>query len=173
MSDRSGSSRRVFLKTSAGCVGGALALCNLLPETLKALPVHMVGGAGAGAEQSYPIPAADSVSVDGKQGLILARAAGKIYAFSMTCPHERAAVKWVPKDNRFACTKHDSKYRTDGTYISGRSTRSLDRFPIRRDGGQVLINTDLIFRFDKDPAGWEKAAITLEVDQHGCMLRAQ
>lgn len=119
----------------------------------------MIDGAGAGAEQSYPIPAADSVSVDSKKGLILARAAGKIYAFSMTCPHERAAVKWVPKDNRFACTKHDSKYRTDGTYISGRSTRSLDRFPIRRDGANVVVDTDLVFRFDKHPDGWARAVV--------------
>ncbi len=160
MSDSS-SSRRDFLKSSAACVGGAFARCSLLPDTLRALPVHMIDGAGAGAEQSYPIPATDSVNVDGKTGLILARAAGKVYAFSMSCPHERAAVKWVPKDNRFACTKHDSKYRPDGTYISGRSTRSLDRFPIRRDGNQILVTLDLVFRFDKDPAGWEKAVIAL------------
>ena len=161
MSDSS--SRRDFLKSSAACVGGTFALCSLLPDTLRALPVDVIdgAGAGAGAERSYPIPATDSVNVDGKTGLILARAAGQVYAFSMSCPHERAAVKWVPKDNRFACTKHDSKYRPDGTYISGRSTRSLDRFPIRRDGNQLLVTLDLVFRFDKDPAGWAKAVIAL------------
>ena len=121
----------------------------------------MIDGAGAGAEKAYPIPATDSVNVDGKTGLILARAGGKIYAFSMSCPHERAAVKWVPKDNRFACTKHDSKSRADGTYISGRSTRSLDRFPIRRDGNQIFVTIDLVFRFDKNPDGWAQAVIAL------------
>lgn len=158
-------SRRRFLKSSAGCLGGAFALCAILPESLRALPVEMVEGvsvrAGAVAEQAYQIPATDSVSIDAKKGLILARTAGKLYAFSMTCPHERAAVKWVAKDNRFACTKHDSKYRPDGTYISGRSTRSLDRFPIRRDGNQALINVDQVFRFDKNPDGWEKAVIAV------------
>jgi nitrite reductase/ring-hydroxylating ferredoxin subunit len=162
MSDLSRSSRRVFLKTSAGCAGGAFMLCAVLPESLRALPVTMVEGVRAGAaEQSYPIPASDSVSVDGKKGLILARIAGKVYAMSMTCPHERAAVKWVQKDNRFACTKHDSKYQPDGTYISGRSTRSLDRFPIRRDGANVLVNTDLVFRIDKNPDGWAKAVVAI------------
>ena len=159
MSSVKPSSRRDFLKASGACVGATFALCGLVPETLRGLPVHLIDGVGERAEMSYPIPLADSVNVDGKTGLILARAAGKIYALSMTCPHERAAVKWVPKDNRFACTKHDSKYRPDGAYISGRSTRSLDRFPIRRDAGQVFVNVDLVFRIDKNPDGWEKAVI--------------
>jgi nitrite reductase/ring-hydroxylating ferredoxin subunit len=156
------SSRRDFLRTTAGCLGGAVTLCSLLPESLSALPVRTIEGADAGAEQAYPIPATDSVSVDGKKGLLLARTAGKVYAFSMTCPHERAAVRWVAKDNRFACTKHDSKFKPDGTYISGRSAgKALARFPIRRDANQVLVDLDLVFRFDKDRAGWEKAVVAL------------
>lgn len=156
------SSRRDFLKSTAGCLGGAAALCGLLPESLSALPVRSIAGVEAGAEQSYPVPAADSVSVDGKKGLLLARAAGKVYAFSMTCPHEKAAVRWVAKDNRFSCTKHDSKFKPDGTYISGKSAgKALARFPIRRDGNQVFVNLDLVFRFDADRAGWEKAFVTL------------
>ena len=158
MSDTCSSSRRAFL-SSAGCLGGAVALCALLPESLRALPITMVSGEAAGAEQAYPVPAAESVSVDGKVGVIVAHSGGKIYAFSMSCPHEHAAVRWVPKDGRFACTKHDSKYRPDGTYISGRATRGLDRFPIRRDGDKVLVTTDMVFRADKDPAGWQAAAV--------------
>ena len=155
------SSRRAFLKTSAGCIGGAFALCALLPDSLDGLPVVFAEGRAAGAERSYPLPATDSVTVDANAGMILARSAGKLHAFSLSCPHERAAVKWVPKDSRFSCTKHDSKYRPDGTYISGRATRGLDRFPIRREGDTVLVNLDLVFRFDKDPAGWQKAEIAL------------
>jgi len=158
-------SRRDFLKSSASCAGGAFALCGLLPEPLRALPVTTIDGrevgAGAATEQAYPIPATDSVSVDGKKGLLLARTAGKVYAFSLTCPHERAAVRWIAGKSTFSCTKHDSKYRADGTYISGRSTRSLDRFPIRRDGAQVVVNIDLVFRFDKDRDGWEKALVVV------------
>jgi nitrite reductase/ring-hydroxylating ferredoxin subunit len=161
MSDVPESSRRHFLKTSAGCLGGAFALCAMLPEPLRALPIHVIDGAGGATERTYPIPAADSVNVDGKVGMILVRAAGKVYAFSMSCPHERAAVKWVAKDHRFACTKHDSKYQADGAYISGRSTRSLDRFPIRRDGDTVVVTLDSVFRIDKDPGGYAAAAVAV------------
>lgn len=152
-------SRRAFLKSSAGCLGGAFALCALLPDSLNGLPVVFAEGLERGAERAFPLPTADSVTIDQKAGLILARAENKVHAFSLACPHERAAVKWVPKDNRFSCTKHDSKYRPDGTYISGRATRGLDRFPIRREGDNVLVNLDLVFRLDKDPAGWQKAEI--------------
>lgn len=141
------------------CLGGTAALCAILPESLRALPVKMAEGSGGGAEKSYPIPAADAVNVDAKSGVILVRAAGQIYAFSMSCPHEHAAVKWVAKDHRFACTKHDSKYLADGHYISGRSTRSLDRFPIRRDGAAVQVTIEVVFRADKDPAGWAAAVV--------------
>jgi len=160
MSDSS-SSRRAFLKSSAGCLGGAFALCALVPESLSALPVTVAEGRQAGAERAYPLPAADSVTVDQKAGMILVRMTGKVYAFALSCPHEHAAVKWVPKDNRFSCTKHDSKYRPDGTYISGRATRGLDRFPIRRAGDNVMINLSVVFRFDKDPDGWQKAVIAV------------
>lgn len=160
MSDVLTSSRRAFLKTSAGCAGSALALCVMVPESLRALPVFPLDGEGA-VERAYPIPASDSANVDGKTGVVLVRAAGRVYAFAMSCPHEHAAVKWVAKDNRFACTKHDSKYTTDGKYISGRATRSLDRFPIRRDGGVVQVTTDLVFREDKDSVGWAAAFVAV------------
>ena len=154
-------SRRAFLRSSAGCIGGAFALCALLPESLSALPKTFAEGTAVGEERAYPLPTTDSVTIDAKAGMILARVAGKVHAFSLSCPHERAAVRWVPKENRFSCTKHDSKYRPDGTYISGRATRGLDRFPIRRDADNVLVNLDLVFRRDKDPDGWQKAEIAV------------
>ena len=73
------------------------------------LPVSAVAGAGGPSEKSYPIPAADGVSIDRGARVILVRHANHVYAFSMACPHEQAAVKWLKKDNRFQCSKHDSE----------------------------------------------------------------
>jgi Rieske Fe-S protein len=67
----------------------------------------------------------------------------------------------VAKDHRFQCTKHDSKYQPDGTYTSGRATRNLDRFAIRRDGPSVVVDLDKTFHSDTDAAGWTAAAVTL------------
>jgi Rieske Fe-S protein len=87
------------------------------------------------------------------------RAGAHVFAFSLACPHESAVVKWVDKDHRFQCTKHDSRYQADGTHISGRATRNLDRFPVTKDGATLVVRTDAAFHSDLDPRGWASAEI--------------
>ena len=154
-------SRRKFLNVAGSCVGASIAACALLPESLSALPVHVIDGTPAGAERSFPVPVADSVNIDRETSMILVRSQGKVFAFALSCPHEKAAVKWVDKSARFQCTKHDSKYTPDGTYTSGRATRNMDRFPIRKDGANVLIDLEHVFRSDIDKAGWTAAVVTV------------
>ncbi|MGH9411150.1 MAG: ubiquinol-cytochrome c reductase iron-sulfur subunit [Vicinamibacterales bacterium] len=99
------------------------------------------------------------MNVDHTESLIVARVQGHLYVFNLACPHQQAAVKWLPQDRRFQCTKHGSKYTPQGVYMSGRATRNLDRFVIRRDGGSVLVDLDHVIQSDKDPAGWAAATI--------------
>lgn len=154
-------SRRSFLHR-AGLCGLALA-CSaaLVPADLAALPIVGIEGAGDAAEKSYPLPASDSVSIDRAAAVILVRYQGHAFALRLGCPHQNAAVKWLQQEGRFQCSKHDSKYTPEGTYISGKSTRNLDRFPIRRDGAALLVDTAKVFQADTDPAGWAGAAVTL------------
>ena len=152
--------RREFLQ-AAGCAGMAVALLGLSAETARALPVFAVEGLQAGGEVRYPIPATDSVNVDRNKSLIVERLQGHVYVFALSCPHENNAVKWLPKDHRFQCTKHDSQYQPDGVHTSGRATRNMDRYVIRRDGDSVVVDLHRWVQSDKDPAGW--AAATLAV----------
>lgn len=156
-------SRRGFLQATSGCVAAAIGAVALLPAELRALPVNMIDGTpvGSAAERSFVIPSADSVNIDRTISMILVRNQGKVFAFALSCPHERAAVKWIEKDSRFACTKHDSKYLPTGQYISGRATRNLDRFPIRKDAGNVVVNLDAVFHSDTDKAGWTAAEVAV------------
>jgi Rieske Fe-S protein len=151
--------RRDFLQT-AGCFAGALAALGISRDALAA-PVVFVDSDQAGAEKSYPIPAADGISIDRAAQVILVRAAGHVYAFALSCPHQNAAVKWVAQHNQFECTKHDSHYTADGTHVSGRATRNMDRMPIRRDGDTVRVDTAHVFESDKDAAGWAAATISV------------
>jgi Rieske Fe-S protein len=66
----------------------------------------------------------------------------------------------TPNDHRFQCTHHDSKYTPDGTYTSGRATRNMDRFPIRRDGATLHVDVTRVFHSDQDAAGWAAASVT-------------
>jgi nitrite reductase/ring-hydroxylating ferredoxin subunit len=159
MSDES---RRSFLKTGGACLAGAMGLCLGLPAELAALPIRWIDGTGnPDADRTYPVPAADGVNIDKAASLILVRSKGRVYAFALSCPHEGAAVRWVEKNTRFECTKHNSKYVLEGVYISGRATRNLDRFPIRREGNNVIVDNARVFRSDKDAAGWAAASVAV------------
>lgn len=153
------SDRRAFLKHSTGCAVLALAALGLPAREVFALPIEFITGSGGKDEKTYPVPAADGVQIDREAQVILVRFGGRIYAFSLACPHENAAVKWVAKDQRFQCTKHDSKYQPDGVYTSGRATRNMDRFPIRRDGTNVVVSIDRVFHSDLDGAAWSAASV--------------
>jgi Rieske Fe-S protein len=151
------SSRREFLQ-SVGCLAGALAAIGVSNEALAA-PVRLIESGQAGADKTYPVPAADGVSVDRAAQVILVRSNGRVFAFALSCPHQNAAVKWVPEHNQFECTKHDSHYTADGTHVSGRATRNLDRMPIRKEGNTIHVDTAHVFESDKDAAGWNAATV--------------
>ena len=150
--------RRDFLRQGAVC--GLFTLAALgLPGDVSALPVAAIEAQAAGNERRYPLPTADGVNVDRSAQVILVRMAGKVYAMSLVCPHENAAVRWLPKDGRFQCSKHTSRYTPEGTFTSGRATRNMDRFPVHKDGAQIVVTTDRVFQSDKDPGGWAGAAV--------------
>ncbi len=133
--------------------GGCLAFA------LAGLPVFSIAGAGTANEKQYPMPVIDSATIDRQSQVIIVRYQNCIYAFALSCPHENAALKWLPKDARFQCSKHDSQYRPDGLHTSGRATRNMDRFALRVEGSSVVVDLLHWFRSDKDPASWESAAI--------------
>ena len=124
-------------------------------------PSASITGEDAGAERKYAVPAADSVNIDHEAQAILVRYQGHVFGMFLGCPHEHAAVRWVEKEHRFQCTKHDSRYQQDGVHISGRSTRNLDRFGIRHEGDAVILDFDRLFQSDTDPAGWAAAVIAV------------
>jgi nitrite reductase/ring-hydroxylating ferredoxin subunit len=152
-----GSTRREFMQ-QGGCGLFTLAALGLAADAV-ALPVSWLDGDGSDNERRYPVPAADGVSIDRGAQVILVRYQNKVFAMALACPHENAAVKWLAKDRRFQCTKHDSQYTPEGTYTSGHATRNLDRFPVRREGPSIVVTVDRVFRSDQDRAGWTAAAV--------------
>jgi nitrite reductase/ring-hydroxylating ferredoxin subunit len=128
---------------------------------LAALPVLFVDGVEAAGAQKYPFPAADSVTIDRKQQVIIVRAQGHVYAFNLSCPHENTALKWLPKDGRFQCPKHESRYQPTGTFIDGRATRHMDRLGVRLDNNMLVVDVNQFYRSDKDAAAWAAANVAL------------
>jgi Rieske Fe-S protein len=124
----------------------------MTPSLVRARP-------GANDNPTYPIPAADGVQIDRDNQVILVRWQGAIYAFNLSCPHQNTALRWNAGDSQFQCPKHHSKYQPDGTFVSGRATRGMDRFTITRSGDNVVVDVDAMHKEDKDPAGWAAAML--------------
>jgi nitrite reductase/ring-hydroxylating ferredoxin subunit len=143
-----GTTRRVFLQEAGGSLVAAVVVA-----------ITASNATAATAEKRYPIPASDGATVDRDAQVILVRYQGHVVALALACPHQNAAVKWLPNDGRFQCTKHDSRYSPDGVHTAGRATRNMDRFPITRDGASVVVDVSRVFRSDQDAAGWSAAAI--------------
>ena len=150
--------RREFLRDAAF----AAAALAAIGATAGAMPIHLLSAIAVRDELvTYPIPAADGAFIDRKNEVIVARAAGRVYALMLACPHQNTALRWNASDHRFQCPKHQSQYAPDGTFIEGRATRSMDRFAVERQGGNLVVNLDKVFEQDRDAAGWKSASLTL------------
>jgi Rieske Fe-S protein len=112
-------------------------------------------------EHAYPIPATDGAMIDKQNQVIVVRWQGKAFGFNLSCPHQNTALHWEPEDNQFQCPKHHSRYQPDGIFISGRATRGMDRFGVRKDGDNIVVDVDKYYRQDENAAEWTAAFLTL------------
>jgi nitrite reductase/ring-hydroxylating ferredoxin subunit len=155
--------RRAFLRDVGRAVIGALAL-TAMSESAVALAESVVETAPRrvrGLLRTYTMPSVDSVSVDIDNEVILARWQGRIYAFSLRCPHRGSKLVGGPCEGRVFCPKHMARFRPDGSHDSGRQSRDLDRYDLRRSGGSVVVDIDALRRADQEPEAWRAAVITV------------
>ena len=112
-------------------------------------------------ERTYPIPEADSVSVDVSNDVILARWEDRVYAFSIKCPHKGARLEWRESEQRVFCPRHEARFLADGSHFSGRESRDLDRYGIRRSANDAIVDLAQLYRRDSDPDAWAQAVVSL------------
>ena len=157
--------RREFLRV-AGVALASIGFLSLRPSAALAMPV--AGGnalasrsGDRASEKRYAVPTTDSVTIDKDNSVIIARAGGKVFAFSLSCPHQNTALRWDNDDKVFMCPKHKSHYKPDGSFIDGRATRDMDRLPIRRDGSQLVVDVDDVIQQDEKQKEWTAAFVAL------------
>jgi len=143
-----GCSRRDFLRDT---VGAAVALTVLSGFRSRSVADVL----------RYPIPASDGAVIDRDNEIIMVRYQRRAYALALSCPHQRTMLKWRPDDARFQCPKHKSKYQPDGTFISGRATRGMDRHAIKLQGRELIVDRAFLYRQDKNSVEWKSAFVAL------------
>ena len=156
--------RRDFVRNAGLLAASVLVALGATPSHAVAAPKGFISaGAGGHEDKAYLIPAGDGTQIDKDNSIIVTRWQNKVYVFSLACPHQNTALHWDDKDNQFECPKHHSRFLADGIYIkdSGRSTRGLDRFAVRKDGNNVVANLDMLYQEDEDEAAWKTAFISL------------
>ena len=154
------SERRQFIQTAVAGVATLLGISLIDPSTAVA-QIFAISSPTDGKfdHAKYPIPAADTVNIDTKNEVILARSNGNVYAFTLSCPHQNTALRWLQKDARFQCPKHKSKYSPTGEFIDGRATRNMDRLPIALEGNLVSVDVLHEIKSDQDAAKWAAAFV--------------
>ena len=154
--------RREFLREATLALGAVMAALAASPREAAAMPLSL-GKAltRAGDTATYPLPTADGVTIDRDNEVILVRWKGQLYGFALSCPHQKTALKWSNADGRFQCPKHKSKYEPDGTFISGKATRNMDRFALRKEGKNVVVNLIRLYASDKQTPQWRDARLAV------------
>ena len=159
-----GVNRRAFLRAATLAAAAALVVEGRPRDADAQLPpmydLHPL--VTTKDTKTYAIPATDGVSIDKSADVILVRWERNLYAFNLSCPHQNTALRWLESDHRFQCPKHKSKYRPDGAFIEGRATRGMDRLEIKREGANVVVNLDRMFKQDEDGAGWTAAVVHVD-----------
>ena len=157
--------RREFLRAgtlalaSLGLLGAGARAAEAMPVFRDARVLAPRSG-DRHEEKRYAIPATDGVVIDKDNSVIVARSAGRIFAFSLACPHQNTALRWEADDKQFTCPKHKSHYKADGTFIEGRATRDMDRLAVRKDGQALVVDVDTLYQQDLNQAQWTAAFIT-------------
>ena len=79
----------------------------------------------------------------------LARMAdGGFLALHFRCTHLACVVLWHEAEGQFYCPCHGSRFHRDGTVLNRPALRSLRRFPVTFEDGQVLVNTGTLIERD-------------------------
>lgn len=157
-----GPDRRAFLLDLAAMAAGAVGTLHFSPARAAALQVGFARRLPErGEEVTYAIPAEDGVVIDKGHEVILARLNRSVYAFGLSCPHEKTPLRWNEGTARFQCPKHKSRFESNGAFVDGRATRNMDRHAIRRDGDNVVVDLARLYREDQDKEAWIAAVVQL------------
>lgn len=157
-----GPDRREFLRGIAAIIAGVAGALEISPIRAAGLSVDFASGLSVrGEEVTYAIPAQDGVTVDKDREVILARYQQSAYAFSLSCPHQKTPLRWQEEDHHFQCPKHKSRFQPDGVFVDGRATRGMDRYRIRREAGNVVVDLGKLYREDENREDWLSAVVRL------------
>ena len=144
-----------FLRQVTAILAGVAGSLRIGPARLASLPIAFARGLPTGAEEaSYPIPGADGVTIDKEREVILARYEQSVYAFALSCPHQKTPLRWHEAGASLPVPQAQEQVSSPtGSFSEGRATRNMDRYAIRREGDNVRRRSRHALQRGREP-GW-------------------
>ncbi len=136
-----GISRRDFLDEIAAAALGVAGLGALVvtvrylsPNVLFEPPTSF----RVGTPDEYPV---NSVAYIADQQVYIVRVPQGFFAASAICTHLGCITQWKQEQDLIACPCHGSKFRRDGTVVSGPAPRPLPHYAMRlMPDGYLLVD---------------------------------
>ncbi len=149
-------SRRAFLQGSifgiGGLIGAALgipAIAYIVGPALKSKKAQEWIHLGSTAKVETGKPALFKAKLQSQTGWITNEEEIDVYvltengrdyiALSNVCTHLGCHVRWTSESEQFVCPCHNGVFDKTGRVVSGPPPRSLDRFVVKVDKDQLLI----------------------------------
>ncbi len=155
MEEKFGLTRRQFLAIG-WTIAGLIAAGEAGAATLSFMyPRLEVGGFGSrvtiGSVQdvvkNLPDPKARPDETYKNTGrFYLSRTSDGILALYRKCVHLGCVVPWNEQEDQFHCPCHGSLYDRKGEVQGGPAPRPLDLFPIKDEGGSLVVDTATIIQ---------------------------
>lgn len=72
------------------------------------------------------------------------REGDEVRARSLLCTHQGCQVQWHADGEFYLCPCHEGRFDPEGRPVAGPPRRTLRDFPVRREGGLVLVDTRVL-----------------------------
>ena len=140
-------------------MAGVLVALGAMPVARRPRRSSHPGSAEV-AGKSYPYRRRRDADRQGQSTIVTLAERGGV--FSLACPHQNTAIRWYEEGAPVQSPAH-SRFEVDGIYLkdSGRATRNMDRFAVRKDWNNVVVNLDKLYQEDEDEAAWKAAFVAL------------
>lgn len=153
--------RRKFLNWTWKALAAGLAV-DAGWTTYDILTPRPAGGFGgvveAGAEGAFP---EGEVRYFPGGRFYVTRVQDQLLALYQKCTHLGCRVPFCETSGRFECPCHGSVFNRRGEYLEGPAPRGMDSFPVRVEGGKVLVDTGTILE------GPPKGSLTFHEEPKG------
>ncbi|MCU0650499.1 MAG: Rieske (2Fe-2S) protein [Gemmatimonadaceae bacterium] len=158
--------RREFVRRATLLAGGVLASLTgaaTAHATARAVITEITPKAleDASAVRRYRVPTANGAFIDAGNELLIVRWNRQLFAFALACPHRGATLEWRTTPGEVYCPKHKARFDAGGAHRSGRASRDLDRYSLRLEGAELVVDLANRLRADRDASAWAAAVITL------------